>query len=168
MECLLSKDTFLASLEPTCAGASLVRKGGQGSVFRSTYKGRDVAVKVIPHTKSSTIEAELAAVSCLVTCDKPGLATASSMLVAIHRASLPTYNICCVLQLRRVNGRHPHIVYALKSAVTSDGDLHLTEELAECDMFDQMQQQEKDHFEENHQFREWMLQCAHCTCCKSV
>lgn len=44
------------------ADRHLVRKGGQGSVYRSTYKGKEVAVKVIPRDKNSTIEAELGAV----------------------------------------------------------------------------------------------------------
>ena len=67
-------------------------------------------------------------------------------------------------QLRRVNGRHPHIVLALKSFISDEGDMHLMLELAECDMFDMMQQQEGEHFSESHRFREWMLQCAHGAC----
>jgi len=159
------EEKILARHHKSCffAGAALVRKGGQGSVFKSTYKGRDVAIKVIPHSKSSTIEAELAAVRQTVTCDMLEFATSLIWLAMNLAPYFRTITTCLYFQLRRVNGRHPHIVYALKSAVSPDGDLHLTEELAECDMFDQMQEQEKDHFEENHQFREWMLQCAHGT-----
>ena len=40
----------------------LVRRGGQGAVFKSTFRGKPVAVKVIPAEKTSTIDAELAAV----------------------------------------------------------------------------------------------------------
>jgi hypothetical protein len=84
--------------------------------------------------------------------------------ISSRRASLNCWveNTVICLQLRRVNGRHPHIVYALKSSMSPEGDLHLVEELAQCDMFDQMQEQPSEHFEENHSFREWMLQCAHC------
>ena len=66
--------------------------------------------------------------------------------------------------MKRLNGRHPHIVYAHRSQQSHGGDLYLTLELAENDMFDQMQAQPREYFSEGHQFREWMLQCAHGEC----
>jgi predicted Ser/Thr protein kinase len=67
------------------AAAALVRKGGQGSVFKSVYKGKDVAIKVIPHSKSSTIEAELAAVrvSSNATCQVLIIAAPSQVAVPL-------------------------------------------------------------------------------------
>ena len=46
-----------------CAEDSLVRRGGQGSVYKSVLDGKPVAIKFIPKEKGSTIEAELTAVS---------------------------------------------------------------------------------------------------------